>query len=321
VSSPSEGSRGKENPEPETVARAFRTVQDEIWQEVETRDPGNGREDSWDRSGGGGGRSRAVEDGSRFEKGGVNFSHVAGESLPESATETRPRLANQPFEATGVSVVLHPVNPYAPTAHLNIRAFFVHAPGETVWWFGGGFDLTPCYGFDEDAVEWHRSAKKICDEVNPDLYREFKLECDRYFYLPHRKECRGIGGIFFDDFNRFGFATTFGFVLSVAEAFRKTYFQIADRRVDTPYDHRQIEHQRIRRGRYVEFNLLYDRGTRFGLASGGRTESILMSLPRHADWRYDYAPEAGSPEDDLLRRYLQPRDWLAAENPLEKEFS
>ncbi len=321
---PSSGARsdnGRETPDPDGVVRAFRGIQNEIWDAVETRDPGHGTEDRWDRPGGGGGLSRAIENGAVFEKGGVNFSHVRGDALPPSATERRPHLADQPFEATGVSVVLHPVNPYAPSAHLNVRAFFVRTESEIVWWFGGGFDLTPCYGFDEDAIEWHRAAKETCDPLHPTLYRKFKKECDRYFFLPHRNECRGVGGIFFDDFNERSFAPTLDFVLSVARAFRKTYFSIVDRRKDTPYGTREEKYLRIRRGRYVEFNLLYDRGTRFGLASGGRTESVLMSLPRHADWSYGHLPEPGSPEETLVERYLQPRDWLADGTPAEDPIS
>jgi len=299
------------------VVRLFEKTQRSIWNAVEEREGKIGIEQAWNRPEGGGGVSIVIENGSVFEKGGVNFSHVSGRSLPASATENRPRLADFPFEATGVSVVLHPVNPHAPTAHMNVRAFFVRTDTGPVWWFGGGFDLTPCYGYDEDAIEWHQAAKNVCDDLDTRLYVGFKRACDRYFYLPHRDEGRGIGGIFFDDLNKYGFSETLAFTLSVAEAFRTTYFRIVDRRHTTPYGNREIEHQRVRRGRYVEFNLLYDRGTRFGLASGGRTESILVSMPLHADWRTQHTTSPGTPEEELLTRYLRPRNWLDEDQPLE----
>lgn len=307
-------------PGPRRVAEAFREIQDALSAEVEAREPGSSREDHWERPGGGGGCSRAVEGRTVLEKGGVNFSRIRGDSLPETASDRHPEFAGKPFEATGVSVVFHPVNPYAPSGHFNVRAFFVEpdaAGTEPGWWFGGGFDLTPCYGFDEDAAEWHRAAEKACSELEPGLYRRLKRQCDDYFHLPHRGERRGIGGIFFDDFRGPGFEETFRFCRSVAETFRGTYFRILDRRRNHPFDERERDHQLVRRGRYVEFNLLYDRGTRFGLASGGRTESILMSLPARAAWRYDHRPPPGSPEALLAERYLRPRDWLAEGFPPE----
>jgi len=309
--------------QPDRVHESFLQLQDSLSQEIRERE---GREflieDRWDRPAGGGGISRAVEDGKLLEKGGVNYSRVSGQALPAPATARRPHFAGRPFEAMGVSVVLHPRNPYAPTAHLNVRAFFVlpaETGQETEWWFGGGFDLTPCYGFDEDAVEWHRSARDICEAAKPGLYRRFKRECDHYFHLPHRGECRGIGGIFFDDFAELDFDSTLAFVLDVGNGFRDLFFRILDRRAPTAFGERERDFQLLRRGRYVEFNLLYDRGTQFGLASGGRTESILMSLPGLARWSYNWHPEPGTPEEKLTSRYLRPRDWLAPGAPLETE--
>lgn len=312
---------GGESPDPEAVAEAFKKTQDRIAFEVEKREGKDFlQEDTWERPDGGGGISRAAQRGAEIDKGGVNFSRISGKNLPSAASDKRPEFAGRPFEAMGVSVVFHPVNPFAPTAHLNIRAFFV-LPGEasdkTDWWFGGGFDLTPSYGFDQDAVDWHQAAHDVCEAAKPDLYKRFKRECDHYFHLPHRLEQRGIGGIFYDDFQELGFEKTFSFSLSVAEAFRKTYFTILDRRKNTPYGKSEKEFQRLRRGRYVEFNLLYDRGTRFGLTSGGRTESILMSLPAEANWSYGWKAKPQSAEADLVERYLQPRDWLSPSFPAE----
>lgn len=272
------------------------------------------REDAWDRPGGGGGRTRVLEEGAALEKAGVNFSNVHGASLPPSATEERPRLEGAAFRAMGISVVAHPRNPMAPTSHMNVR-FLQAEPedGEPVWWFGGGFDLTPCYGFIEDAVHWHRVARDACEPFGERLYARFKEACDRYFYLPHRGEARGIGGLFFDDFNEGGFEHAFGFTRSVGDHFLRAYRPIVERRKDHPYNDAQRQFQLCRRGRYVEFNLVYDRGTRFGLQSQGRTESILMSLPPLARWDYARLPASGSPEAELTAFFLQPRDWLAPE--------
>ncbi len=310
---------GGATPEPDRVAGALLQVQDDLCREVSAREGGDlFREDTWRRPEGGGGRSRVIEGGSIIDRGGVNHSRISGERLPEAASVRHPELAGLPFEAMGVSVVFHPVNPYAPTAHFNVRAFFTcggdRAPG---WWFGGGFDLTPCYGFDEDTVEWHRAAREVCEAAGSGLHRRFKRECDRYFHLPHRGEQRGIGGIFFDDFDELGFEETFAFCLRTARTFRHAYFRILDRRSALPFGESEKEFQRIRRGRYVEFNLLYDRGTRFGLLSGGRTESILMSMPAEASWRYDHEPAPGGPEAALVEKYLTPRDWLAEGCPPE----
>ncbi|MEM0965109.1 MAG: oxygen-dependent coproporphyrinogen oxidase [Verrucomicrobiota bacterium] len=306
---------------PEAVDRAFRKLQDDLTSEITKRDKKEAlRQNRWSKEGGGGGISRAVENGLLIEKGGVNFSRVSGSSLPIPATATRPSFAGRPYEAIGVSVVFHPRNPYAPTAHMNVRAFFVYPENsdeKTEWWFGGGFDLTPCYGFDEDAIAWHKAASDVCKTVDPGLYRRFKVACDEYFYLPHRQEQRGIGGIFYDDFNEVGFENAFQLSLRTGSAFGESFFSILDRRHTTPFGDREKEFQRLRRGRYVEFNLLYDRGTRFGLASGGRTESILMSMPLEARWSYDWKPQANSPEALLHSRFLQPRDWLAPGAPLE----
>ncbi|MGE9289606.1 MAG: oxygen-dependent coproporphyrinogen oxidase [Puniceicoccales bacterium] len=308
-------------PDPNGVENAFRVLQNDLCHEIESREKNDVLiEDSWDRTEGGGGTSRAIQGGEWIEKGGINFSRIRGSALPAPASARRPEYAGRPFEAMGVSVVLHPRNPYAPTAHMNVRAFFILPSQESEsiqWWFGGGFDLTPCYGFDEDAIDWHKTAHDVCENARPGLYRRFKRECDSYFYLPHRHECRGIGGIFYDDFSELGFDTTFRFSLAVGHAFREAFFRILDRRAHTPFEERQREFQRLRHGRYVEFNLLHDRGTKFGLASGGRTESILMSMPADASWSYNWKPESGSPEAQLTERYLQPRDWLAPNFPLE----
>jgi coproporphyrinogen III oxidase len=268
------------------------------------------REDRWERAGGGGGRSRVLTDGDVFEQAGVNVSHVHGAGLPASATAHRPELADRTFEALGASLVVHPRNPYVPTAHCNVRYFrAARAGAEPVWWVGGGFDLTPSYGFEEDCVHWHRTAQRACDRHDPAYYRRFKKWCDDYFYLKHRQEPRGIGGLFFDDLNERGFAHCFGFLKSVGDAFLDAYLPIVQKRKGTRYGEREREFQLYRRGRYVEFNLVYDRGTLFGLQSGGRTESILMSLPPRAAWRYDWRPAAGTPEARLYETFLKPRDW------------
>ncbi len=292
------------------VRERFLALQDQICQALEALD-GGGRfiEDEWAREGGGGGRSRVIE-GDLFERGGVNFSHVLGAGLPASATERRPELAGRAFEALGVSLVVHPRNPYVPTAHCNVRFFMaMRADAEPVWWFGGGFDLTPYYGFDEDAVHWHEVAKATCEPYGESVYPRFKDWCDRYFHLPHRGEQRGIGGLFFDDLEAWGFERCFAFTAAVGEAFLDAYLPIARRRRGMPHGEREREFQLYRRGRYAEFNLVYDRGTRFGLQSGGRTESILMSMPPRALWRYDWRPEPESPEAALYERFLVPRAW------------
>lgn len=260
----------------------------------------------------GGGKSKVLEGGAVLEKAGVNFSHVIGSSLPPSASANRPNLAGRPFHATGVSVVIHPRNPYVPTSHANVRFFLAPARNDSendIWWFGGGFDLTPYYGFEEDAISWHHAAKKACDPFGEELYPEFKDECDRYFFLPHRNEPRGIGGIFFDDFDRGGFDNSFAFMKSVGNAFANVYPPIIGLRKAIAYGEREKTFQKYRRGRYVEFNLVYDRGTIFGLQSKGRAESILMSLPPEVSWKYDYHPEPGSPEAKLYETFLKPTDW------------
>ena len=270
------------------------------------------REDEWQRDGGGGGRTRVMNSGDIFEQGGINFSHVFGDKLPPSATASRPELAGRSFQALGDSLVIHPLNPYVPTTHMNVRFFVAEKEGEEpIWWFGGGFDLTPYYGFKEDARFWHETAKAACDGFGEDKYSKYKKWCDDYFYLKHRQEPRGIGGLFYDDLNEEGFETCFGFMQSVGDHFLKAYLPIVEKRKDMEYGEREREFQLYRRGRYVEFNLVYDRGTLFGLQSGGRTESILMSLPPLVSWQYDYQPEAGSAEAELYDVFLKPQDWLA----------
>lgn len=269
------------------------------------------RHDSWERPGGGGGKSRVLVGGAVFEQAGVGFSHVFGDQMPPSATRTRPQLAGSSFQAMGVSLVLHPVNPYVPTTHANFR-FFVAQPkdAEPVWWFGGGFDLTPYYPFHEDVVHWHTKAKEACDQFDENLYPVFKNQCDQYFFLNHRNETRGVGGLFFDDFNHFGFDRSFEMTRALGNQFLAAYLPIVEKRKNLEYGAHEREFQLYRRGRYVEFNLLFDRGTLFGLQSGGRTESILMSLPPRARWEYDWHPEPGTAEADLYENYLRPRDWL-----------
>ena len=293
-------------------AEAFlRELQDRICLAVETAD-GGARfvEDAWTREGGGGGRTRVLRGGAVFEQAGVNFSRVHGDRLPPSATAHRPELAGGSFVATGVSLVLHPKNPYVPTTHANVRYFEASKPGvEPVWWFGGGFDLTPFYPFDEDVVHWHAVARDLCAPFGEDVYPRYKRWCDEYFFLKHRGETRGVGGLFYDDFNEGGFERCFEFTRAVGQGFLDAYLPIVARRRDTPYGERERQFQLYRRGRYVEFNLVYDRGTLFGLQSGGRTESILMSLPPQVRFEYAYRPEAGSAEARLAE-YLRPRDWL-----------
>ena len=265
--------------------------------------------DLWKREGGGGGESRVLSGGQVFEQAGVGFSHVFGNELPPSATRHRPELAGKEFQALGVSLVLHPQNPYVPTTHANFR-FFRAGEKNPVWWFGGGFDLTPNYPFREDVIHWHKTAKASCDPFGHEIYPRYKKWCDDYFYLKHRDETRGIGGLFFDDLNELGFEKSFAFLQSVGDNFLAAYVPIVKRRSEHAFDDRQRRFQLYRRGRYVEFNLLYDRGTLFGLQSGGRTESILMSLPPQVRWEYGWQPESGSPEEVLYTDYLQPHDWL-----------
>ncbi len=286
-------------------------LQDRICAALESED-GQARfaEDRWDRAGGGGGRSRVLAEGAVFEQAGVGFSHVFGDKLPTSATAHRPELAGRKWQAVGVSLVIHPRNPYAPTSHANVRFFIAEKPGETpIWWFGGGFDLTPYYGFDEDCAHWHRTAKAACDPFGPDVYARYKKWCDEYFMLKHRNEPRGIGGLFYDDLNEWGFDKCFGFMQSVGDHYIEAYRPLVARRKNTPYGERERDFQLYRRGRYVEFNLVYDRGTIFGLQTGGRTESILMSLPPLVKWRYNWQPEPGTPEAKLYEVYLKPHDW------------
>lgn len=267
--------------------------------------------DEWRREEGGGGRSRVLTDGAVFEKAGVNFSHVTGNSLPASASAARPELAGRSFQAMGVSLVIHPRNPHVPTSHANVRLFVAEKPGEEpVWWFGGGYDLTPYYGNREDCRHWHQVAHDACEPFGDEVYSRFKTWCDEYFYLRHRDEPRGVGGLFFDDLNEWDFATTFAFMRAVGDSYIPAYLPIVQRRRDTPYGEPERQFQLYRRGRYVEFNLVFDRGTLFGLQSGGRTEAILMSLPPLVRWEYDYRPEPGSAEAELTDYYLQHRDWL-----------
>ncbi|MBT1446278.1 oxygen-dependent coproporphyrinogen oxidase [Shewanella sp. JM162201] len=268
--------------------------------------------DSWQRAEGGGGISRVLTDGAVFEQAGVNFSHVMGASMPASATAHRPELAGRSFEAMGVSLVIHPKNPYIPTTHANVRFFIARKEGaDPVWWFGGGFDLTPYYPFESDVKEWHQTANDLCAPFGAEVYPKYKEWCDKYFFLPHRGETRGVGGLFFDDLNHWEFERCFDFMQAVGNGFIKAYGPIVERRKATEYGERERDFQLYRRGRYVEFNLVYDRGTLFGLQTGGRTESILMSMPPLVRWQYAYQPEAGTPEAALYERFLKPQDWLA----------
>ena len=288
-------------------------LQDSICAALEREDgSGHFQEDPWTRPEGGGGRSRVMSAGAVFEKAGVGFSHVTGTSLPASATATRPELAGKSFQALGVSLVLHPLKPYVPTVHLNVRFFIAGEGADAVWWFGGGFDLTPYYGFTADCIHWHRTARAACEPFGADLHPRFKKWCDDYFFLKHRQEARGIGGLFFDDFNALGFTRSFALMRSIGDAFLPAYLPIVQQRKATPYDQRERDFQLYRRGRYVEFNLVWDRGTHFGLQSGGRTESILMSLPPLVAWHYNWQPTLGTPEAQLMAEFLKPRDWAEA---------
>ncbi|WP_292254869.1 oxygen-dependent coproporphyrinogen oxidase [Marinospirillum sp.] len=287
-------------------------LQDQICQQLQQLDGQPFSEDNWERPGGGGGRTRVLQEGSLIEKGGVNFSHVFGDQLPASATAARPELAGRSFQAMGVSLVIHPRNPYIPTSHANVRFFIAEKPGsDPVWWFGGGYDLTPYYPFMDDVVHWHQVAQDACQPFGPQVYPQYKKWCDEYFHLKHRDEPRGVGGLFFDDLNEPDFERCFAFMQAIGNSYMSAYQPIIEKRRDMPYGEREREFQAFRRGRYVEFNLVWDRGTLFGLQSGGRTESILMSLPPHVRWGYDWKPEPGSVEEKLYTDFLRPRDWLA----------
>ncbi len=296
----------------EQVKEYFLFLQHDICKRMETLDKkATFKKDSWQRAEGGGGISCVLEDGAFLEKAGVNFSHVKGTHLPQSALAHRRDLTGAAFEATGISLVFHPKNPFVPTTHFNLRLFVaIPQQGEPQWWFGGGFDLTPYYPFMEDCVHWHTMARQACQPFGDKIYPRFKKWCDDYFYLPHRQETRGIGGLFFDDLNEWDFATTFSFIQSIGNHFILAYEPIARKRNAVLYETKHRAFQSYRRGRYVEFNLVYDRGTLFGLQSGGRTESILMSLPPQATWQYDWQPETNSAEEVLYQQYLKPRDWL-----------
>ncbi len=297
----------------EQVKKFLLNLQASICSGLEQLDPNaDFRTDEWGREQGGSGITRVIGDGDVFEKGGVNFSHVFGASMPASATATRPELAGRAYQAMGVSLVIHPLNPFVPTSHANFRLFVAEKENEEpVWWFGGGYDLTPYYGFEEDCVHWHQQAKQACAEFGDEYYPRFKKECDEYFYLKHRDEPRGVGGLFFDDFNELGFERCFAFVQSMAKSYLEAYLPIVARRKDMEYTEKNKQFQEYRRGRYAEFNLVYDRGTVFGLQSGvGRIESILMSLPPVVRWTYDWHPEAGSEEEKLYTQFLQPKDWV-----------
>ncbi len=299
------------NDRTEAVKAYLLDLQDRICAALEVED-GGARfvEDAWTRPGGGGGRTRVIENGALIEKGGVNFSHVHGDSLPPSASAHRPELAGRSFEALGVSLVIHPHNPYVPTSHANVRFFIAEKDGEEpVWWFGGGFDLTPYYGAEEDCVHWHRVARDACAPFGAEVYPRYKEWCDRYFHIKHRNEPRGVGGLFFDDLNQWDFDTSFAFMRAVGDAYLQAYLPIVQRRKATPFGERERQFQLLRRGRYVEYNLVYDRGTLFGLQSGGRSESILMSLPPRVRWEYGFQPETGS-DEARLADYLVPRDWV-----------
>jgi coproporphyrinogen III oxidase len=300
-------------PDLEKVKQYLLKLQDNICQTLELVDgKGTFVEDNWQRELGGGGRTRVLSGGKLIEQGGVNFSHVFGGELPASATAARPELAGRSFQAVGVSLVIHPSNPFVPTTHANVRFFIAEKAGEEpIWWFGGGFDLTPFYPFHEDVVHWHRVANKLCEPFGDNVYPEYKKWCDDYFYLKHRDETRGVGGLFFDDLNKQGFEKSFKFMQAVGNGFLDAYVPIVEKRKDISFGETERDFQLYRRGRYVEFNLVYDRGTLFGLQTGGRTESILMSMPPLVRWEYSYEPEPESKEADLYANYLHPRDWLS----------
>lgn len=296
----------------ELVKNFLLALQQDICQQLESVDgQATFEHDSWQREEGGGGQSRVITNGAVFEKGGVNFSHIRGTSMPASATAKRPELAGCSFEAMGVSLVLHPTNPHIPTSHANVRFFIAEKEGqEPIWWFGGGYDLTPYYLYEDDAVSWHQEAFKACQGFGDDTYAKYKKICDEYFWLKHRHEARGIGGLFFDDLNEWGFEKSFAFMQSVGNSFIKAYVPIVEKRKMMEWTEAQRDYQLYRRGRYVEFNLVFDRGTLFGLQSGGRTESILMSMPPLVKWDYMWAPEEASEEAKLVDVLQHPRDWL-----------
>ena len=300
------------SPDLNAVLNYLESLQDNICAALSDIDGSSFIEDSWVREQGGGGKSRVLRNGNVFEQAGVNFSRVSGNQLPTAATTQRPELAGCSFEATGVSLVIHPHNPYVPTSHCNVR-FFLAQPKDKppIWWFGGGFDLTPYYGFEEDAIHWHQTAKNACQNFGQGTYDKYKKWCDEYFYLPHRNEPRGIGGLFFDDLNQPNFDDCFAFLQSVGDHYIPAYCPIVEKRKDLAYSERERQFQLYRRGRYVEFNLVYDRGTLFGLQSGGRTESILMSLPPQVRWEYNWQPETGSAESELYSNFLTSKDWLS----------
>jgi len=302
----------------ERIKEYFLRLQDHICSGLEKEDGSRQfKQELWDREAGGGGRTRVLEQGAVFEQAGVNFSHVYGDRLPPSATAARPELAGCSFQALGISLVIHPRNPHVPTSHANLRFFIAtdkdtgagEKNNEPVWWFGGGYDLTPFYPNLEDIIHWHQAAKDACLPFGNDVYPRYKKCCDEYFYLQHRHETRGIGGLFFDDLNEWGFDRSFAFAQAIGDSYLPAYLPIVGRRKQTEYGQRERDFQLYRRGRYVEFNLVYDRGTLFGLQSGGRTESILMSLPPVANWRYNWQPDPGSAEAELAS-FLTPRDWL-----------
>ncbi|NRA54460.1 MAG: oxygen-dependent coproporphyrinogen oxidase [Gammaproteobacteria bacterium] len=296
----------------ESVKSYLLALQNSICQALESQEPTKRFEfDSWQRAEGGGGESRVLTNGQVFEQAGVNFSHVMGEQLPPSATALRPELAGRRFEAMGVSLVIHPNNPYVPTSHANVRFFIAYADDKPpVWWFGGGLDLTPYYGFEADCIHWHQTAKDLCQPFGEDKYPLYKQECDQYFHLKHRNEARGIGGLFFDDLNTPGFDQSFDFMQAVGNGFIEAYLPIVKARKELEFGDRERQFQLYRRGRYVEFNLVYDRGTHFGLQSGGRTESILMSMPPLVRWQYNYQPAPGSAEAQLYEEFLPIRNWV-----------
>ncbi|MCD5327576.1 oxygen-dependent coproporphyrinogen oxidase [Chromobacterium piscinae] len=300
------------HPHSDAVKSFLLDLQDRICAALEQADgKAQFAEDAWSREAGGGGRSRVLAGGGVFEQAGVNFSHVYGDALPASATAHRPELAGRCFEAMGVSLVIHPSNPHVPTSHANVRFFIAEKDGEPpVWWFGGGFDLTPYYPQEEDAVHWHTVARDLCAPFGGEVYPRYKKWCDEYFHLKHRNEARGIGGLFFDDLNEWGFDKSFAFTRAVGDGYLDAYLPIVTRRKEQAWGDRERQFQLYRRGRYVEFNLVWDRGTLFGLQSGGRTESILMSMPPLVRWEYGYQPEPGSPEAELYTDFLPPRDWV-----------
>lgn len=301
-------------PKIDEVIASFKLLQEQCCTSFETvEENSNFLRDTWEHENGGGGQTNVLENGYIFEKAGVNFSHVKGDRLPESASMIRKNLSDKPFEATGVSIVVHPNNPYVPTAHMNVR-FFISDPNSDapVWWFGGGYDLTPYYGFEEDCRHWHYTARSVCDKYSSGSYDLFKARCDQYFFLKHRNEPRGIGGIFFDDLNEKGFNNTFDFIKGVGTSFLEGYVPIVKKRSKIAFGQREKDFQRYRRGRYVEFNLIHDRGTLFGLQSGGRTESILMSLPPSVEWKYNWVCAPDTDEARLYTDFLKPKDWLSS---------